>query len=265
MGAPRCLPVPVLALYGANSPLGICQPGPAVITEDRLVGLQLAAAFGQQGTQQVGGLGPQRADPFLPPLALQADLRGRVQAQVDHAEGDDFLDPPAGVEHGGKERVVAAAVGGAAVDDAEDGLDLLVLEVLHGAAVGPLERDGEDALAVCESCGILQGAVPEERVDRGKAHIAGGDAVVPVELQVLEKREDRLGTEVVQVQLDDGPLRLGCDEPQQEHQAVPIAPDGVGTRASHPGRWSAKNARRARARSFGPAAVIAHLPRRGVR
>ena len=27
-----------------------CQPGPAVITEDRLVGLQLAPAFGQQGT-----------------------------------------------------------------------------------------------------------------------------------------------------------------------------------------------------------------------
>ena len=62
---------------------------------------------------------------------------------------------------------------------------------------------------MCESCGVLQGAVPEERVDRGEAHIAGGDAVVPVELQVLEKREDQPGTEVVQVQLDDGPLRLG--------------------------------------------------------
>ena len=70
-----------------------CQPGPAVITEDRLVGLQLAAAFGQQGTQQVGGLGPQRADPLLPPLALQADLRGRVQAQVGDAQGGDDEGP----------------------------------------------------------------------------------------------------------------------------------------------------------------------------
>ena len=50
------------------------QPGPAVIAEDRLVGLQLAIALGQQGAQQVGGLGPQRADPFLSPLAVEADL-----------------------------------------------------------------------------------------------------------------------------------------------------------------------------------------------
>ena len=61
-----------------------------------------------------------------------------------------------------------------------------MLEVLHEAAAGPLERDGEDALTVCESFGVLQGAVPKERVDRGKAHIAGGDAVVPVEFQVLK-------------------------------------------------------------------------------
>ena len=33
-----------------------------------------------------------------------------------------------------------------AIDDAQDGFDLLVFEVLHGAAAGPRERDGEDAL-----------------------------------------------------------------------------------------------------------------------
>ena len=169
------------------------QPHPAVIAEDRLVGLQLTSALGQQGTQQVGGLRPQRADAFLPPLAVEADLRGCVQPQVGDAQDDDFLDPGAGVEHGGEERIVAAAVDGTAIDNAQDGFDLLVLEVLHGAAAGPLERDGEDALTVREPCGVLHGAVPEERVDRGEAHIAGGDAVVPVELQVLKEREDRAG------------------------------------------------------------------------
>ena len=51
-----------------------------------------------------------------------------------------------------------------------------------------LERDGKDTLTVCESCGVLHGAISEERVDRGEAHIAGGDAVVPVELQVLNRQ-----------------------------------------------------------------------------
>ena len=50
-------------------------------------------------------------------------------------------------------------------------------------------------------------------MDRCEAHVAGGDAVAPVDFQVLKKREDRLGAEVVEVQVDDGPLRLGGDEP----------------------------------------------------
>ena len=105
-----------------------------------------------------------------------------------------------------RRRVVGATVDGVAIDDAQDGFDLLVLEVLHGAAAGPLERDGEEASTVREPCGVLQGAVPEERMGRGEAHIAGGDAVVAVELEVLEKREDRMGAEVFEVELDDGPL-----------------------------------------------------------
>ena len=68
-----------------------------MIAEDRLVRLQFASAFGQQGTEQVGGLGPQGADPLLPPLAVQADLRGCVQPQVGDAQGDDFPGPRAPV------------------------------------------------------------------------------------------------------------------------------------------------------------------------
>ena len=112
----------------------------------------------------------------------------------------------------GEQRIVASPVDGAAIDDAKDGFDLLVLEVLHETAAGTLERDGKDALTVCESCGVIHGAISEERVDRGEAHVTGGNAVVPVELQVLKKREDGLGPEVVHVQLVDGPLRLDCDE-----------------------------------------------------
>ena len=44
--------------------------------------------------------------------------------------GRRFPDPGAGVERGGEERLVAPAVDRAAIDDAEDGLDLLVLELL---------------------------------------------------------------------------------------------------------------------------------------
>ena len=66
-------------------------------------------------------------------------LRGCVQPQVGDAQGDDFLDPRAGVEHGGEECVVAAAVYGATIDGAEDGFDLFMLEVLHGRLLARLK------------------------------------------------------------------------------------------------------------------------------
>ena len=52
----------------------------------------LAEQAARQGTQQVGGLEPQRADPLLPPLAVLVHLRGCVQPQVGDAQGDDFRD-----------------------------------------------------------------------------------------------------------------------------------------------------------------------------
>ena len=64
------------------------QPGSAVIAEDRFVRLWLATALGQQRAQQVGGLRPQRADAFLPPLAVEADLRGCIQPQVGDVQDD---------------------------------------------------------------------------------------------------------------------------------------------------------------------------------
>ena len=63
-----------------------------MITEDRLVRLRLAAAFDQQGAQQVGGLRLQRADPFFPPFAMQADLRGVSNRRSATHKGDDFPD-----------------------------------------------------------------------------------------------------------------------------------------------------------------------------
>ena len=63
---------------------------------------------------------------------------------------------------------------------------------------------------MCESCGVLHGAVPEEGVDRGETHITGGDVVVPVELEGAERNaRTAWGLDVVQIQFDDGPAASG--------------------------------------------------------
>ena len=135
-----------------------------MITEDRLIESWFAAAFGQQGTQQVGGLGPTTGRPvFSAPCHGKGTCAGVSNRRFGDAQGDDFLDPRAGVEHGGEERIVAAAVDCAAIDDAEDGLDLVdgdgvcrpvvelrrlrrrvpreLLRVLEGTPVRQIRRD----------------------------------------------------------------------------------------------------------------------------
>ena len=125
------------------------------------------------------------------------------------------------------------------------GFDLLVLEVLHGAAVGPLERYGKDALTVCGPCG----GTPWRNTERTRGPRRGEHCVAKLLRRSFSrcwgKRDDRLGAEVVHVELDDRAVRLGGDETQQQHQAVPVALDCVGTVPRTRGRWSAKNVRRA--------------------
>ena len=48
--------------------------------------------------------------------------------------------------------------------------------------------------------GVVQGDVAEQGVDRGEPVVAGGHAVVPVVLEVVQERGDQRGVEVGDVQ-----------------------------------------------------------------
>lgn len=142
--------------------------------------------------------------------------------QIGGGEIHDFLDTRPGIEHDGEERVIAPTLGGAAVDRGQHGLDLVVLQVLHRARAAPLEGDGEDALTLIQSVGTSTRKIGEEGVNGREANIARGRAVPAFVLQMLKESHDLLGIEVVDVQLNDGTGSAGGDEPEPEHEAVPI-------------------------------------------
>jgi hypothetical protein len=186
-------------------------------------------AFGNKVTEQLSGLWPEGTEPLFAALANQSNVKGFEQLEIADSQIDDLLDPRAGVEHGGEQRVIALALDGTAIDRSEHCQDLLVLQVLNRPRAGALEWNGEDSLTLLQAIGTSPCKKGEEGVDGCEADVPRGRAVTADVLQMLEKGHDLLGIEVVDVQLNDGAGAAGGHETQEEYQAVPITVDRVGT------------------------------------
>ena len=71
-----------------------------MVSEQFQFGVLIKLSFGAEGTQQLGGLGPQRTVAFLSPFTKEANLKWLGELQVTGPEVQDFLNPGAGIEHG---------------------------------------------------------------------------------------------------------------------------------------------------------------------
>src|ERR1700722_9141496 len=81
---------------------------------------------------------------------------------------------------------------------------------------------------------ILRGAVPKEGMNRGEAHVAGRGDIVPLRFKVVKKIQHRLGTEVLDIQLDHRPPSLCGNEPQQQDERITVALYGLRTGPTYP-------------------------------
>ena len=75
--------------------------------------------------------------------------------------------------------------------------------------------------------GVAQGGVGKQRPDRGRAHVAGPGAVMPLGFEVVQELRDRDGVQVVPVELGGhlpGPL---VHEGEQQPQGVAVGRDGL--------------------------------------
>jgi hypothetical protein len=73
----------------------------------------------------------------------------------------------------------------------------------------------------------VRGSVAGKRVEGGETGVAGGSAVSPVRLKVIEEHYHPVGVEISEVELKDEPLPMHSDEAQEEHERVAVAEDGV--------------------------------------
>jgi hypothetical protein len=100
-------------------------------------------------------------------------------------------------EHG----VIATSDPGRQVAGVEQRFDLGVGEVGEEVALDAFGRDGEHTLDGTGVLGVMQGEVAEQGVDRGQPVVAGGRAVAPVALEVIEERGDQRRVEFGDVEV----------------------------------------------------------------
>jgi hypothetical protein len=155
--------------------------------------------------------------------------------QVADTKRDDFLHPGAGIEHGGKQRVIATSIGRGSIHAREYRLNLIVFEILNGAGTGALEGDGKHPLAMLDPRGVRGRTVSEKGVNGCQPDVSGRDEIMSTRLQLLKECQHLGGAEITQIQLVHGSLPPVGHKTEEEHEGVSITENRMRTAPSHAG------------------------------
>jgi hypothetical protein len=190
---------------------------------------------GDEVCQSAGCLGPQRADPLLVALAVNAHVSWPKGPAVNicRCERERLADARTGVVEEDEEDVVTEARRRAALGLGEDCTYLLGLEVRDGAPTRLLRADGEDALVLLRAREV----VPEKRLDEssdgGEPAVARAGAIAARRFEIVEKGEHALDRDVIEPEVRDRTASAPCEEEKEEAQGIAVRSHGVWAGSSH--------------------------------
>jgi hypothetical protein len=141
---------------------------------------RLAGVLAEPAAEYFGGGRGERGYPLFAAFAGAGDVGSGAQECVGPGEGGELGDPQPGLDGERQQRVVAPPGPGGGVGGGEQRGGFGFGEVGDELAVGPLGRDGRDALDDGGVVEVAQGREAEQRVDRGQPGVAGADAVAAV-------------------------------------------------------------------------------------
>src|SRR5206468_2785466 len=132
-------------------------------------------------------------DAIAASLAAKQHLRVRaLQSKVVRVDADRFGYAGAGSCQEEKKGPIAPAAGRRLIRGDDDGVHFGADEVMRHLDMRPLGGDGQNPLGDAEGSRIGSGDVMEEGPYCGETGIAGGDGVVPLLLELVEKGENEI-------------------------------------------------------------------------
>jgi len=129
-------------------------------------------------------------------------LAWRLEPDIATAEVQDLLHPSTGVEHQGKQRVVALSTWTSSVNALKKSLNLSTIQVLDWHITSAaLETDVDHSLEPTEVFRVLGREETSKHVDRAEARIARGDTVMPFSFEELQEPNHTVRCEVFDLKL----------------------------------------------------------------
>jgi len=172
------------------------------------------------------------------------------------------LDACAGVEERQQQHMIAPPVRSRTLRRGEDGRDLTGLQILDQPRSRALERDRHEALTEVQVLRTRRRHKPGEGVDRGESGVPRRRAVPALAFQVLEKGDDRLRRDVLEVESHDGESTSLREKTEEERERIAIAADRVRAHAAYcrqvlgeEGAERTRERRRTRPHRFSPRVV----------
>jgi len=154
----------------------------------------------QPGFQHRNGLLGEGRAAFLPSLADAAHVRAGVEGEGFAPQADQLRKSQTRLQGQKQQRVVAPAEPGAAVRGSHECLDLRTGQKAHLAPKMVLAWNGEDALKVSATRGLIQAGEMAKRTDGGETQITGTGAVVALLFEVVEESADKTDIEIRQIE-----------------------------------------------------------------
>jgi len=162
------------------------------------------------------------------PFATQ--VRTGPQLEVTASRLNELGHPQAGADGQQQERTIPSTDPRGDVGRREQRVDFRTCQIRDGPSFVPLDGDRQNPAAAVEMRGLADGHVVTEGVDCSEADIACTRRVAPVLLDMIEKRADERGVQVVEGQARGRLAESLLHKPEQQPKRVAIRRNGMGTR-----------------------------------
>src|SRR5215472_3320619 len=155
----------------------------------------------QQGTQDLGGVWPQRTRPNLASLSQNSNGGRGSQIQVSYGEVSGFTGTGTGVVKEEEQRVISLALGSATIRECQESVHFIFFEIRQGGRDGLTPRHRFDLGSEVNQLRNTLADEMEERTNGGETLVDGRQRTAAFLLEVGQKVPDRLRLHILDGQM----------------------------------------------------------------
>jgi hypothetical protein len=142
--------------------------------------------------------------------------------QIACPDIEQFLHSGARVEQGEQQRPIADVIPSLVRDGFEHRADFVAFQVIYGTGWSALDGYSQETLGLFHLLGIPGRKEARERMNGGQAGVTGGDAILPLRFEVIQKDQDVISPQVLEFQIDHPTAVARGEKAPEQHERIAV-------------------------------------------